>query len=205
MDPSPSDLLFIEPRAAVVFGLVLSLGLPLVSGFILLRPRPLHARRVLAFVGALAVGVAACAWLLLERSVRIDALGRQVQESWQVFGLGPSQRWSFEQIAAVALSHRPEGFELALDTAGGPVALRRFDELTPAESAARELAGIGGWKALRRGYRLEPAARAQEPLAFETRQGKRGVLFDFDGYVRVVVDAGAESIIEPQVMAAPNR
>lgn len=217
MDPSHPLVIYTDARVGVVFGLVLTAGAVFASVyFLLLARRPLRGLRVLALAGVLVIGSAACAYLLLKRSVEIDPGAREVRELRQVLGVGPSRRRMFEQIAAVSVSRFPEdaamaraGFALALDTADGRVELRRFDDVPAAEGEALRLAALGGWKALRRGYRLESAPSANEPQTFETARGRHGLLFDFDRFVRVLDSTGEESAIEtpwaPELRPASNR
>lgn len=203
MDPGNSLLTFGEARSGLPFGLVLATGVILAGAMFLLRPWPPRARRAALFAGIVAICAPALVYLLLERRLVIDPADRTVELSRQALGVGPARRWSFGEIGAVAVRRVPHDggarpwFELGLDASGDWIELRRFDEVLAAEDQARRIARLGGWTALRRGYRLDTNARAAEPESFETAQGKRGLVFDFGSLVRVTEAPGEESAIEP--------
>lgn len=196
MDPSSTALSFAEGRVLLPFWIALTTGLSIVSAIFLARPWPPRgARLVLLGVTAL-IGVIALGYLLIERRLVIDPEARQVREGHRVLGWGPQRVWSFDAIAAVVLLRARDGrFDLSLQAGGELLAVREYSEVLQAEQEALALASFGGWKALRRGYRLErdPAGK---PQTFRTAQGKQGVMFDFNEVV-LIVDRPGDEAIEP--------
>lgn len=198
MDPSSTALSFAEGRVLLPFWIALATGLLGVCAGFLARPWPRRGRRVLLIGMTVAVWALALGYLLVERRLVIDPEAQQVSEGHEVFGVGPRRTWAFKDIAAVVLTRAPdESLHLSLEAGGEQIAVQTYGDVLQAEQEALALAGFGGWKALRRGYRLDRDAEAGKPQKFETAQGKRGVAFNFAPVVRVIEAVGAESVITP--------
>lgn len=196
MDPSSTTLSFAEGRVLLPFWIALTTGLSLASAVFLARPWPPRGARVGLLCVTALIWVIALGYLLIERRLVIDPEARQVREGHLVLGWGPQRAWSFGGIAAVVLLRAPDGrFDLGLQAGGERIAVRGYTDVLQAEQEALALANFGGWKALRRGYRLErdPAGK---PQTFRTAQGKQGVVFDFSEVVQIV-DTPGDEVIEP--------
>lgn len=195
MDPSSTALSFAEGRALVPFWVALSSGLMLAGIVVLARPWPPRRARWAGIGACLLAWMLAMGYLLLERRVLIDPEAQEVREGHRVLGLGPERRWPFAGVAAVVLARTDHGqLLLSLEVSGGELlAIRAYADVLQAEQEALALAGFGGWKALRRGYRLrhDPVGR---PQTFRTAQGKQGVVFAFNELVQIVDRPGDEAI-----------
>lgn len=196
MDPSSTALSFIEGRALLPFWISLPTGAFLVGVVFLSRPWPPRSARMAGLAGLAAVWLLALSYLLVARHLVIDPGSREVRVGHKILGLGPERRWTFDAVTAVVLSRTEDGqFQLALQvTEGEQLPIRGYSEVLQAEQAALALADFAGWKALRRGYRLEhdPVGK---PQTFRTEQGKQGVVFDFNKLVRIVDSPGDEPIL----------
>lgn len=196
MDPSSTALSFSEGRVLLPFWIALTTGLSLASAVFLARPWPPRGARVALLCVTALIWMLALGYLLIERRLVIDPQARQVGEGRLVLGLGPQRSWSFDRIAAVVLVRAPDArFDLSIEAGGELIAVRGYTDVLQAEQEALALAGFGGWKALRRGYRLQrdPAGR---PQTFRTAQGKQGVVFSFDEVLQIIDHPGDE-LIEP--------
>jgi hypothetical protein len=203
-------LLFVETRPGATFALVFLLGLLLACGYALLaRHWPPTRSRILAFLGVLVACTAALAWALQRHELRLDFERRQVQQTYRNLGLGRERIHPFTAFQTVQVEHRSEGpgthSRYALSLLGPELRfeLRVYDDAAEAERSARVLAGAGGWRALRSGYRLSIGGPVTEGLAagefhrVQTPSGRQALAIDLQRWVRVQVQPGEQSPIEP--------
>lgn len=206
MEIAASLLHYPETRAAAVFFTVLFAGLLIAGGAFLLRPWPPQRRRVGAFALLAAACLAGLTYARFTRDVRIDASLREVIERRGSFGIGPVRRVSFDHYVAVAVEQASADgvYAMSLRGAGHTLPLREFADVRQAEDQARALAEIGGWQALRRGYRVQSSLAdpgvglaAGSLQRFTTPAGRSGVSVSLQDLLRVVPAAGEESPITP--------
>lgn len=198
MDPSSTALSFAEGRALLPFWIALTTGAFLVCVAFIARPWPPRGSRLALIAAGTLLWLATLGYLLVERRLIIDPAARALSEAYQVLSLGPKRTWAFEDVSAVVLTRASDQrLHLGLEAAGERIAVRGYSDVLQAEQEALALAGFGGWKALRRGYRIDRQGQAGEPQRFRTAQGRQGVVFDFNDVVRVVEVPGSESVIEP--------
>ena len=198
MDPSAAPLSFVHSTPGAAFVVFFCIGLAGVCAVYLLRPWP-PTRRHVAMLAVLLVVLAGVAVGVSRRQVVwIDADQRVVQRQSGVPGFERVQQWSFAQVThvGVRLSSDHGAFELGLQVGNQWIALDDGPEVTPVEHRARELAALGGWTALRQGYRMELRARGGEMQGLDAPSGRRVLSVDLDPVLQVVATPGGEQILD---------
>jgi hypothetical protein len=216
MDLSAGPLVLSQAKAGAPFLVALIVGMLVALGVALLRRWPPTRLRWGLFAGLLAVGTGALVMVLVDHEVAIDVSAREVRESRRLFGIGRLERWPFSAFDAVQVEYRPlsvqrpntqpskpsdgevqDRFVVELVGAGARVRLHEFDQALRAEDFARGLAGVGSWRARRRGYEIQGEVVAVgEARAFEAPDGRKGVGVTLERWVRVRIREGAESPLD---------
>lgn len=205
-----NSLLFVQARPGGTFALVFLLGLLSACGYaLLLRRWPPTRRRLLGFLGVLAVCAMALGWALMRHELRFDFERGELRESTRVFALGRQEVHAFADFQTVSVGHVSDGpgrisrYRLSLQGAQRSFLLQTFDDAAKAERSALVLAKAGGWRALRQGYRLSAGGPVTEGLAagafqrVQTPSGRQALAIDLERWTRVELRPGETSPIEP--------
>lgn len=188
---------FVEPKLGVAFGLSVCVGICLIAAVILLRPWPPSALRRGGFVIVLSVMLLMAIFIEHRWTVQVDPNQQMVSRSVTAFGLGNTASWPFDDFEEVEVGSPSDGvFDIQLlGLEHGPVLLATLDSALTAELAAKELAKIGSWKAVRRGYRIQEQASVGERQDFQLPDGRTGFSLELAPLVKIVRSPDASSAI----------
>lgn len=190
-------MLFEHVLPGAPFLLFLCLGLAAVGAVYGLRPWPPTGPRM-AMVAIWVLGWLGAGWAVMgARWVAINPERQAVDAIEGRPGLRQAQHWRFDQIRAVSVRRQSDGrFELSMQTPDGFLRLDDFASVERAEARAADVAGLGGWPATRRDYRMDVLAQGGTAQAMESAAGRTILAVDLAPVRQVVPAPGQESRLD---------